>query len=200
MKVLALVATLSLAVFAMPAQDNPSSPGPPGVTVISASWHKEVRNPELSADPIAANQRGSSNTSQKDADQGSNHLPVNRLLIPDSLKDPKAKSSNDPSVRYVYELKLLNNGTRTIHGLVWDFDLIESDTGREVGHHRFTSTNTIRAGKSAKLVERSALNPVSVVDVKEASTQTGPMYTTRVAITRIEYEQGEPWVIRPNSP
>ena len=85
MKVVALLTMFGLGVLALPAQEKPASPGPTDVTVISTSWHKELRNPELSADPAAASQRGSS---QKDSDQASNHLPVNRLLIPDALKDP----------------------------------------------------------------------------------------------------------------
>ncbi len=198
MKVLILIAMLGLAVLAMPAQDNPAAPNPPGLIVLSASWHEEVRNPELSTDPIAANQRGAANP-PKDSDQSSNHLPVNRLLIPDSLKDPKTKGSNDPAVQYVYELKLLNNGSRAIHRLVWDFDLLEPGTGREVGHHTFTSVKTIQPGKTTKLVERSTLNPVPVVDARNANTQSAPRYSTRVTITRIEYDQGDPWVMQTNS-
>ena len=196
MKVVALLTMFGLGVLALPAQEKPASPGPSDVTVISTAWHKETRNPELSADPTVANQRSSS---QKDSEQGSNHLPVNRLLVPDSLKDPKTQGSNDPAVQYVYELRLLNNGSRTIRRLVWDFDLLEPDTGHQVGHHTFTSVKTIQPGKSTKLVERSTLNPVSVVDARNAGAQAAPKYSTRVTITRIEYEQGDPWLIRTNT-
>ena len=198
MKVLDLTAVLVLAAAIQTAQDMPASSDPPGVTVSSTSWHREVRNPDLLKDPMTANQRSPSDRAQTDANPDAGKVPANRLLFPETLKEPKPQTSKDPAVQYVYEIRLLNNGPRTIRRIVWDFDLLEPDTKRQVGHHTFTSVRTIRSGQSTRLVERSTRNPISLVDVKQVGREGTQQYEVRVTINRIEYDHGSAWVRNSN--
>jgi hypothetical protein len=197
MKVLILVLLVVFAASVTAVQDPATSSDAPGVKVISNSWRREVNNPALLEDPTVVNQtRTPTERAQKDVNQNSNYpVPANRLLIPDAPKGPKVQPQNSgPGVHYVYEIKVLNSGDQTIRRLSWDFDLLEPNTGREVGHHTFTSAKTIRTGQTAKLVGRSALNPVSLIDVKKTDRKSSHEYPVRVTIKRIEYDQGPTWM------
>lgn len=198
MKALILVLLVVLAATVTAVQEPTTAPNPPDVKVISSNWRREVRNPALLEDPTLINEsRSPADRAQKNAIPNPNgQIPANRLLIPASPKGPKAppRDPNGPSVQYIYEIKVLNSGEQTISRLTWDFDLIEPDTGREVGHHEFTSRKTIRTGQTAKLSQRSTLNPVSLVDASKADHRSPRQYTVQVTIRRIEYEQGPAWV------
>jgi hypothetical protein len=197
MKALILV-LLVLITAKVTAVQDPASPNAPDVKVISNTWRREVRNPALLEDPTVLNEsRSPSDRAQKNAIPNPNgQIPANRLLIPTSPKGPKTQNHdpNGPSVQYVYEIKVLNSGEQTINRLTWDFDLLEPATGREVGHHTFTSRKTIRTGQTAKLSQRSTLNPVSLVDASTTDHKSARQYTVRVTIKRIDYEQGPAWV------
>jgi hypothetical protein len=198
MKILVLVLMIVLTASVIAVQDPKSSPDAPDVKVISNNWRREVRNPALLDDPTVINEsRSPTDRAQKNSVPNPNgQLPANRLLIPPSPKDPKIEKHDPsgPSVQYVYEIKVLNNGQRMISKLTWDFDLIEPGTEREVGHHTFISRKTIRTGQTAKLLQRSSLNPVSTIDAKNSDPKSAPQYTVRVTIKRIEYETGPAWV------
>lgn len=198
MKILVLVLLIVLTASVTAVQDPTSSLGAPDVKVISNNWRREVRNPALLEDPTMLNEsRSATDRAQKDNPPNpSGKVPVNRLLIPSSAKGSTTQTHdpNGPSVQYVYEIKVLNSGEQTISQLTWDFDLIEPDTDREVGHHTFTSRKTIRTGQTAKLVQRSTLNPVSLVDATKADHKSARQYTVRVTIKRIDYEHGPAWV------
>lgn len=198
MKILVLVLLIVLTASVTAVQDPTSSPDAPDVKVISNSWRREVRNPALIEDPTVLNEsRSPTDRAQKNAVPNPNgQIPANRILIPTSPTGPKTQNHdrNGPSVQYIYEIKVLNSGAQTISRLTWDFDLIEPGTEREVGHHTFISRKTIRTGQTAKLVQRSTLNPVSTIDAKNADSKSAQQYTVRVTIKRIEYENGPAWV------
>ena len=202
MKVLILVLLIVLTASVTAVQDPKSSLDAPDVKIISNTWRREERNPELLADPTVINEsRSPADRAQKNAVPNPNgQIPANRILIPTSPKGPKIPNpdASGPSVQYVYEIKVLNSGDKTIRRMTWDFDLIEPGTGREVGHHTFTSAKIIRTAQTAKLTGRSKLNPVSLVDVKKTDRESSRDYTVRVTIKRIEYDQGKAWVRESN--
>ncbi len=198
MKALVLVLLVVLTASVTAVQDPTTLPNAPDVKVVSKSWRREVRNPALLEDPTVLNEsRSPSDRAQKDsAPNPTGRVQANRLLIPAPPKGPKTQNHdpNGPSVQYVYEIKVLNSGEQTINRLTWDFDLLEPDTGREVGHHTFTSRKTIRTGQAVKLSQRSTLNPVSLVDASKVDHKSARQYIVRVTIKRIDYEEGPAWV------
>lgn len=198
MKALVLVLLVVLTATVTAVQDPTTSPNAPDLKVISSNWRREVRNPALLEDPTVVNEsRSPADRAQKDSPPNpSGRVPANRLLIPTAPQGPKSQNHDPhgPSVQYMYEIKVLNSGEQTINRLIWDFDLIEPDTGREVGHHTFTSRKTIRTGQTAKLSQRSTLNPVSLVDASKADHKSARQYEVRVTIRRIDYEHGPAWV------
>ncbi|MDX6385974.1 MAG: hypothetical protein QOK48_3547 [Blastocatellia bacterium] len=198
MKALVLVLLVVLTASVTAVQDPTTSRNPPDIKVLSNNWHREVRNPALLEDPTLINEsRSPADRAQKSSIPNPNgQIPVNRLLIPTSPKGPTTQTHDPhgPSVQNIYEIKILNSGEQAISRLTWDFDLIEPDTGREVGHHTFTSRKTIRTGQTAKLSQRSTLIPVSLIDASKADHNSMRQFTVRVTIRRIEYEHGPAWV------
>lgn len=171
------------------------APPAPGVEVISNSWRREVRNPALLDDPQVFNQNRNPDRAQREVDQENNsRLKANRILLPETPTKKTQRSLEDPSVAYVYEVKILNTGGQTITRIDWQFDLLEANTKREVGHHTFTSRTNIQSGKAKKLVARSRSHPASLVDVANAGEKSPNQYAVRVIINRIEYDGGPAWV------
>ncbi len=93
---------------------------------------------------------------------------------------------------YLYEVTISNTG-KQIRTIDWLYVLVDPDTKREVGSHRFSSKATISTGKSKKLVEQSSIPPAEVVDATKADRQIAGQYLESVVIVRIVYADGSWW-------
>jgi hypothetical protein len=201
MKTLGLVLTALLLTGSAAAQT--AAPAPErethGVSVVKARWQKRFYNPALDEDPLrAANEarqleRERKETQRKNAilaQQGRNQLPVPSMTA-QGMTDIPPNESRD---YYVYEVKLINTGTKKIRSLVWAYVLFNEATQQEVGNHAFASKVGLGAGKSKGLIGMSTTPPASVVDVSKSAKETAPgQYTERVEIQRVEYEDGTVW-------
>jgi hypothetical protein len=177
-------------------QTSTNSTDAPGVAVVKSSWRRVVRNPALDEDPTYANReqmalerarRETMRTNEVRQDLGLERLPMPSR--PGVSKLP----SGAPSAEYVYEVKLTNTGQKTIRTLVWNFVVIEPQSGREVGQHKFTTLAGLRPGKSKSLSARSSSPPAGVVDASSVGKQARDQYSERIVIERIEYDDNTVW-------
>jgi len=197
MKSLKLVLSVILLAGSSAAVQTSTSPtDAPGVTVSKSSWRRVVRNPALDEDPFQASREQVALERARKETMRTNDvrqdLGLERLPMP-SRAGVARLPSGAPSPEYIYEVKISNTGAKTIRSLVWNFIVLEPQTGREVGQHRFTSLVGLRAGKSKSLTARSAAPPAGVVDASSAGKQVREQYSERVVIERIEYEDNTVW-------
>jgi len=201
----------------------PRTNGAPGLTVSEISWRHEVFVPALYDDPMQANQderdleRDRNATIKANTDrvrQGQTPLPMpakkiasntpvgsTPMLVPLGDEAPgnrnlPARTQSDPSsssVRYLYEAKVKNTGSKTIRSITWTFSLFEPDTQTEVGRHVFKSDVKVREGKTVSLIGRSRNPPTRVVNVSKANKKIDDKYDNAVTIDLIEYEDGTFW-------
>lgn len=206
MKTLGLI-LLSVLACAPAVAQNPASPPQPsteahGVSVVRANWRKEVFNPALLEDPLSA----SNNTAQllrerkeitrennSRAQAGTRLRPMPTRAAGEPPTGPTELPPIDPRVSYLYEVKVVNTGTKKISSLVWEYVLFDPATEREVGRHAFETKAGIGVGKQQTLSARSGNPPVSVVDVSKSDKEKRGQYAERVEIRRVVYEGGAVW-------
>lgn len=204
MKTLGLI-LLSLLACAPAAAQNP--PPPPateahGVSVVKATWRKQVFNPALLEDPLSA----SDNTAQllrerreitrennDRARAGTRLRPMPTRAAGEPATGPSELPPVDPRVSYLYEVKVVNTGTKKISSLVWEYVLFDPATEREVGRHAFETKAGIGVGKRQTLSARSGQPPATAVDVSQSDKEKRGQYAERVEIRRVVYEGGDVW-------
>ena len=211
MKTLGMI-LLSLLACAPAAAQNPAEPPPSpsteahGVSVVKATWRKEVFNPALLEDPLSA----SDNTVQllrerkeitrennSRAQAGIRLRPLPARAAGEPATGPTELPPVDPRVSYLYEVKVVNRGTKKISSLVWEYVLFDPATEREVGRHAFETKTGIGVGKQQTLSARSGYPPASVVDVSKSDKDKRGQYAERVEIRRVVYEGGAVWEREP---
>lgn len=162
------------------------------VTVVEKKWRLEVRNPELDKDPfLAAEELIAVNANRVKTDQINREREKQGLppLGPttDSARVPIGMPPGKISGVYVYELRLKNDGDKTIKKVVWNYIFTDAKTGAEVARQTcFTSIggDGIKPGKTKNLTARFGFPPDGAVkaDAGKASE--------RVEIQGIEFADG----------
>lgn len=167
----------------------------PDVAVLKMKWRRQVRHPALDEDPFLAGRTAIQlEQAKKETVRGN---VINKQLGRDTVPLPNGQpplvSSSAPSAKYVYEVKLMNTGTKTIRTLVWEYMFFDPDTKREVGRHLYKSLVNLRPGKS-KTVDGYSLSPQTrTVDASRAGEDLQHQYSERVVIQHIEYADGSSW-------
>ena len=193
-----LFANVALAQTANPQADAPN------VAISKISWHKDVFVPALYDDPMRPNQeqvdlkreqRAIAKANNTRVQQGQNPLPLpTREIMSANREVPPG-----PSVNYLYQAKIKNIGEKTIQGIVWEYAVIDPESGAEIGLHRFTHNSKIRPGKTVNLKGYSATPAVNVISAN-SSNDTRSQYSERAVVNRIEYADGTFWQRPLNEP
>lgn len=205
MKTLGLI-LLSLLACAPAAAQNPAGPTTTpeahGISVVRASWRKQVSNPALLEDPLSASDntvqllRERKEITRENNDRakaGIRLRPLPTRAAGEPAIGPTELPPIDPRVSYLYEVKVVNTGTKKISLLVWEYVLLDPATEREVGRHAFETKAGIGVGKQQTLSARSGYPPASVIDVSKSDKETRGQFTERVEIRRVVYEGGAVW-------
>lgn len=205
MKILGLI-LLSLLACAPAAAQNPAgpppTPGAPGVSVVKASWRKQVFNPALLEDPLSASDNTAQLLRERKEITGENNArakagarlrPLPTRAAGEPATGPTELPPIDPRVSYLYEVKVVNTGTKKISSLVWEYVLVDPATEREVGRHSFETKAGIGVGKQQTLSARSGYPPATVIDVSQSDKENRGQFAERVEILRIVYEGGSVW-------
>ncbi|MDQ1522661.1 MAG: hypothetical protein QOE47_585 [Pyrinomonadaceae bacterium] len=167
----------------------------PDVRVLKQKWRREVRHPALDEDPFLAGRQATlSDQDKKETIRGN---VINKQLGRDPAPLPSGQptliSTTGPRPVYVYEVKVMNTGTKTIRTLVWEYMFFDPDTQREVGRHLYESRVNLRPGKSKQLDGFSLSPQTRTVDVGKTGKNLEHQYLERVVIQQIEYADGSSW-------
>lgn len=177
------------------AQENSS-----GVVVLKCSWHKERIRPRPSVAPLASqdelvqqsqrqqqlaiarntNNRGRAGRIE---DQISNHQKATN----------KATQPELPRDGYRYNLKLRNDGLKTIQSIDWDYLFIDPTDERELARHQFTSDETIKPGKTKDLSVLYLIPPVKTVSAALLNEKSKTAMVQRAEIIRLQFSDGSSW-------
>ena len=201
MKAFGVILLSLLAAAPAAAQTHAVAPAPAeahGVSVVKATWRKQFTNPALEDDPLRATedtaqlQRERRDTIRENTERA--RTGRERLPMPTRPSDGTAGIvESDPRVSYLYEVKVVNRGTKKIRSVAWEYVLFDPATEREVGRHAFETKAGIGVGKDQTLSARSEIPPASVVDVKKTNKEARDQYSERVEIRRVVYEDGTSW-------
>lgn len=167
----------------------------PGIEVVKNNWRKIVRNPALDDDPFRANAEAAEYELQQRATAKMNEVlrKQGRQPLPPPMKRPSGMRLDPPSVIYLFEAKIRNNGTKTIQAVIWNYAFFDSMTGEEVGRTNCTNRINLRPGKTADLVGSSPSSPIKVVHVSNSGKEVKGRYSELVVINRLEYGDGTFW-------
>ncbi|HEX8148729.1 MAG TPA: hypothetical protein VF591_16220 [Pyrinomonadaceae bacterium] len=181
-----------------------SAPETHGISVIKTNWQKRFYNPALDEDPLrGANDAIQLERARREAQRVNairQQQGLGRRRMPTQTVEGVlggAESVNRDF--YVYEVKVLNTGTKKIKSLAWDYVLFDPATQREVGRHSFETKTGIDRGKGKTLVGWSENPPAGIVDArkpeggKKPDKESHAQFTERVDIQRVVYEDGAAW-------
>lgn len=198
MKVLILVALVlsgGLCAAQTPRDENAA----PGLAVVENGWRRRlVRNPALDQDPLRPleDQDRSERIRNEVARQNRVRAAAGKEVTP----LPSRNATNRLPPRrpaypyvYIYKVKIINTGAKKIRGLVWEYVLLDSSTGSEVGRHRFATTVSVSPGKSKTLFGHSTLPPASSVDANSAGDAPEGQHSEQVVIKTIIYDDNSVW-------
>jgi hypothetical protein len=209
MKILGLI-LLSLLACAPAAAQNTAAAAPSpeahGVSVVKATWRKQTFNPALMEDPLSASDNTAQLLKERKEITGENNVrakagarlrPLPTRAAGEPATGPTELPPVDPRVSYLYEVKVVNTGTKKISSLVWEYVLFDPATEREVGRHLFETKAGIGVGKQQTLSGRSGQPPATVIDVSQSDREKPRQYAERVEIRRVVYEGGAVWEREP---
>ena len=171
-----------------------------GVVVLKCGWHKERIRPRPSVATLAsqdeliqqsqrqqqlaiarnANNRGRAGRIQ---DQISNHQKATN----------NATQTELPRDGYRYNLKLRNNGLKTIQSIDWDYLFVDPTDQRELARHQFTSDATIKPGKSKELSVLYLTPPVKTVSATLLNEKSPIAIIERAEVIRLQFSDGSSW-------
>jgi hypothetical protein len=200
--------TLKLAIMALlltgvaAAQTSSVQPDAPGVVVLKSSVRRQVYNSQFSQaedtvfrtlEASAASQRAVTSTLYSNAASARANQQQTPIPISAGVPTSPGGSSGKPRVMYFYDVKINNTGSKTIRKVVWEYVVVDPDTQRQIGNHRFTSEVRVRPGTSAQLAGRSLYPPSTIVDAKGADNDSPGKYSERVVIHLIAYNDKSVW-------
>jgi len=191
---------VSILFFAFP-QTGVTSDTPVTIAVAKASWEKQTYRPgwDQAQDPASGITRDNTSASPPDTvlnANGTTGPPPSTVRGPERREprnnrpDPRTTESSNgvtsPSERvntYFYRIKVLNNGSKAIAAVDWEYQFATDDI--EPSRHRFQSFQRIKAGSSSTLTGESRVPPSRVINASSKSK-----VNTRVVIYCVLYSDG----------
>jgi hypothetical protein len=165
------------------------------LTVVQKKWKANALgqiNSALDEDPLNAND----DVNQRIQDQKENvrqnavRLQSNRPLEspPVRFNSPNTRNRNERLTSYTYQIKVRNNGTKTIKKVVWEYVFLDPLTNRELGRHQFTSKTNIEASETGNLVMKNFSPPSNSIAAKDAGKKGTDLYKETILIKSVEFE------------
>jgi len=197
MKVLHVISMLFLLAVAASAQALPNPSDASNVIIVQKKWRLEVRNPALDEDPLRANNEQWQAEYDRKENMRKNELRIRQGKSPEVAPPPRRKTSERAVstyfARYTYELKIKNNGEKTIRAIAWEYVFYEPNTEVVVGQRKFTSKVGISPGKTKNIIAHSASPPTETINATKAGDKSPELYFEQIIIQSIEYEDGSVW-------
>jgi hypothetical protein len=197
------VALLVNVIFFVIPQNTVPNETPDTISIAKASWEKRSFRPgwDVSQDSASDASRGNTTTSVSPPDtvlnaNGTQGPPPSTIRSPERREprknrpDPRTTESanevSSPTDRvntYVYRIKVLNSGSKTIAAIDWEYQFVAGDF--EPARHRFQSFQRIKPAGGSTLSGESAAPPTRVVDASKTS-----QVISRVVIYCVLYSDG----------
>lgn len=109
-----------------------------------------------------------------------------------SLNSEKISGTNS-SIAYLYQLKVRNDGTKTIESVTWNYIFLDSATHQQVGQRQFTSKTNLKPNKTVSLVIHSRTPPTETINAAHAGKKLHILYIEQANIKSIKYTDGSVW-------
>ncbi len=197
MKVLHAATMLFLLAVAAWAQALPDPSDTSNVIIVQKKWRLEVRNPALDEDPLRANNEQRQAEYDRKENMRKNDLRIRQGKSPEIAPPPRRNTSeravSNNLARYIYELKIKNNGEKKIRAILWEYVFFEPNTEIIVGQRQFINKVSISPGKTKNIVVYSASPPTETINATKAGEKSREQYSEQIIIQSIEYEDGSVW-------
>ena len=175
------------------------------LSVLKKKWSMKLRtdaasllNPDPKDDPFQANNEAAQAIKdQKDylcekkiREKGGEQIegPKNRVK---SLE--KNYRTDDFSTRYTYQIKVQNNGSKTIQKVDWEYIFLSVDDNNEVGRLKFESKTNLKPQQTDTLSEEIISPPTRSINVNDAEKKSSDLYIEQIVIKSIHYTDGSVW-------
>lgn len=172
---------------------------PVGVEVIKFSWSetpsRSLVQSSSAAIPMTTSPVSSSGTRVL-ADPNAKGQPgPGEILNPSGITAPPSSASSDTRefMAYKFSVSIKNGGSKTIMGVKWAYFFDPKNAAREGLAYLFTSKTNIAPGKE-KTLNDSLNSPTGPnVSTKLPSKHNQALFNERVAILRLDYDDGTSW-------
>lgn len=134
-----------------------------------------------------------------------------RINDPMGAKDPKAdtvdtrsatierimQESRSPGSKTVdgfdHRIRVRSGATKTIVGVFWEYQFIESLNNANVVRRQFICGVKIKPNQDKELQGLSLSNPDAVISVQTLTNKNGKAFLEKAVINRVEYSDGSLW-------
>ena len=171
---------------------------PADVEIIKFNWAETPARllvPSESAIPMTTSPVSSSGTRVLADPNAKGEPGPGEILNPSGITAPPAKPSAETKefMAYKFSVSMRNRGTKTIVGVNWAYFFDPKDAAREGLAYLFLSKTNIPPGKE-KTLNDSLNSPTGPrVSTKLPSKHNQALFTERVAILRLDYDDGTSW-------
>ncbi len=178
------------------AQEIAQPSDPSDVSVLEKSWHQEGLSQGRNQNPLAPNEeylsieRAQKAVIKRRDESLPNQTTESRMPVPGPRPIP---ARIEPSITYVYKIKVKNTGSKIIKAISWDYEFLDSDTQEVMGRRRITTKTKIAPGKIYDLDRRFGTPPTRLVSADKLDKKYRDQFTERVTIYRINYADGTVW-------
>ena len=173
-----------------------------GLSVLEKRWGETWRTnsgtePALSKDPFEANDDArQANKDQKEYLR-EREIRQKQGKLPESprnrVKKPEPQIYSEVYTQYTYQIRVKNNGKKTIQKVVWEYVFLDPTTKQEVGKHEFISVTNLKPGKTDNLAMLKFSPPTGSINAKDAGKKQSDLYVEQVNIKSIQYTDGSVW-------
>ena len=117
------------------------------------------------------------------------------ILNPSGITAPPARSPSETReiIAYKFSTSIRNTGNKTIVGVKWAYFFDPKDATKEGLAYLFTSKTNVPPGKEKTLNESLNSQPGPKVSTKLPSKHNQALFSERVAILRLDYDDGTSW-------
>ena len=165
-----------------------------GLSVLRKKWSKSS-NAQVSAsreDSFRAINETSKALKDRKADVRDNTIRREQGLPSEQPRSGamvrETPKRNIDSSSYIYQIKVQNNGTKTIQTVAWEYVFFNPTTKREIGKIKFLSKTNLKPGKTDNFVMSSPDPPTVIIRAKGEER-----YNEQINIKSIQYTDGTIW-------
>ncbi|HEY6243926.1 MAG TPA: hypothetical protein VIX17_08275 [Pyrinomonadaceae bacterium] len=112
--------------------------------------------------------------------------------------EDSGNNRNSEVNEYAYEIRVQNNGAKTIKGIAWDYIFADPQTNEDLARHTFFNETQIRPGEARTLTATSIKPPSRVITVQMLLNNSSGSYKEEIKVKRIIYADGSTWQLELN--